>query len=185
LSTGRIILVTLLAGMLSVVAGLLGHRYLNPPGPGSATHSLVPQPLQTVRQLPEFSLRDVSGETLHSTRWNGKVLVLNFWATWCPPCLQEIPRFVQLQQELGPRGLQFVGIAVDDPQAVQAYAAGADVNYPLLLGDESSIELSRQLGNRFQALPFSAIFDRNGRLLYTQTGQLTVTTIREQIASAL
>jgi thiol-disulfide isomerase/thioredoxin len=185
MSTGKIILVTLLAGLLSIGAGVLGHRYLNPPGPDGSSRSLVPRPLQTLRQLPAFSLTDVAGETVTSERWQGKVLVLNFWATWCPPCLREIPQFVQLQQELGPRGLQFVGIAVDDPQAVKTYAAGARVNYPLLLGDETSIELSRQLGNRFQALPFSAIFDRSGRLLYTQTGQLTVTTIREQIAAAL
>ncbi len=91
----------------------------------------------------------------------------------------------ELQKELGGRGLQFVGIAIDSPQAVQEFSTTQNINYPILIGDESAIRMSKQLGNRFQGLPFSVIFDRTGAVVYVQAGELKKDTIRDQTATLL
>jgi len=186
MSTGKILLITILAGVLSVGAGILGQKYLKtekeqPIG----KPSLRPEPLNLRTSLPEFSLPDLQGREQHSGQWSGKLLVLNFWATWCPPCRKEIPDFIALQNELGGKGLQFVGIAIDQADKVKEFAAAQGINYPTLIGDERSIELSRQLGNRFQGLPFTAIFDRQNQVIHTQAGQLHTETIREKLAGHL
>jgi thiol-disulfide isomerase/thioredoxin len=177
MNSAKIILITLIAGVLSVGAGVLGHWYLSPEGRGSMV-SLIPSPLKTRTTLPDFTLPDLDDRPQASSQWAGKVLVLNFWATWCPPCRKEIPAFMELQQQLGPRGLQFVGIAIDDPAAVRQFAATTDFNYPILLGDDKAIELALQLGDQIQGLPFSVIFDRRGRVIYRRLGELSPETIR-------
>jgi len=127
----------------------------------------------------------LQGKDRHSSQWAGKLLVLNFWATWCPPCRKEIPDFIALQDELDARGLQFVGIAIDQADKVREFAATEGINYPVLIGDETSIDMSRRLGNRFQGLPFSVMFDRQGKVIHVQTGQLHADTIREQLDDLL
>ena len=84
----------------------------------------------------------------------GRVLVVNFWATWCAPCREEIPGFVRLQERYGPRGLQFVGIAFDQPDKVAEFGREFRVNYPLLLGGLDTMELLRDAGNRAGVLPY-------------------------------
>jgi thiol-disulfide isomerase/thioredoxin len=186
MTSGKIILITLLVGILSVVAGVLGNRYLTMTMEGAPTESsLLPRPLKARTTLPEFTLPDLEGRPVASNRWAGKVLVLNFWATWCSPCRREIPLFVRLQNELGSQGLQFVGIAVDAPEPVRDFVVREGINYPVLLGDEASIEMSKQLGNRFQGLPFSVIFDRRGRVIHAHAGELREETIRERIAGLM
>ena len=80
------------------------------------------------------ALPDAKGREQSIGQWKGKVLVVNFWATWCVPCREEMPEFVKAQQEFGPRGLQFVGIAIDDVPKVEAFAAELGLNYPVLIG---------------------------------------------------
>ncbi len=186
MNTGKLLTVVLVAGALVAGAGILGQRYLHPAQKdGSGNPGPTSRPVQTLDSLPEFSLPDLQGRQRHSSQWAGKLLVLNFWATWCPPCRKEIPDFMALQDELGTKGLQFVGIAIDQAEAVREFAENQGINYPALIGDERSIELSRRLGNRFQGLPFSAIFDRQGKLIHTQAGQLHPDTIREQLSDLL
>lgn len=89
-------------------------------------------------EAPAFSLRTLDGEVFRLEEHRGDVVVLNFWATWCPPCRKEIPTFVKLQRELGGRGLQFVGVALErsaGPEEVRAFAETMNVNYPVGLGD--------------------------------------------------
>jgi thiol-disulfide isomerase/thioredoxin len=186
MSTGRIVAATLVVGIAGVGAYIAGEKYLNPAPPKVIPKtSLIPQPLQPVESLPEFTLTDLDGQPQPISRWAGKVLVLNFWATWCPPCLEEMPGFVELQDELGEKGIQFVGIAIDNPDSVREFLGSNPINYPILLGDENTISLSVALGNRFQGLPFSAIFDRSGTVVYTRAGTLDQDTIREQTATLL
>lgn len=117
-------------------------------------------------------LSDLQGQPQALTRWRGKVLVVNFWATWCLPCREEIPLFVKLQDRYQARGLQFVGIAIDRRDNVQAFAREFGMNYPVLLGGIETVEISRQAGNRIGALPFTLIIDRNGMIAATQLGGL-------------
>lgn len=118
-----------------------------------------------VGALMAASLPDVNGKPRALHAWRGKLLVVNFWATWCPPCLEEIPIFIDLQSRLGARGLQCVGIAVDDPQRVREFAHAKAINYPLLVDQRGGIELSRAAGNLQGGLPYTVVLDQRGRLL--------------------
>jgi peroxiredoxin len=135
--------------------------------------------------LLALSLPDTQGTPQSLHQWRGKVLVVNFWATWCEPCREEMPEFVRAQRELGPRGLQFVGIAVDRPEKVVAFAKELDLNYPALIGGYDAVDLSIPLGNRLAALPFTVILDREGRVAHTQLGLLRPAQLRSIVANLL
>ena len=115
-------------------------------------------------------LPDAQGKQQSLAQWRGKVLVVNFWATWCAPCREEMPQFVAVQARDAAKGVQFVGIAVDDPAKVQAFARELHLNYPTLIGGYGAIELSKKLGNDLAALPFTVVVDRDGRVVETQLG---------------
>jgi len=134
--------------------------------------SQVETPMRDASTLLALTLPDPSGHPQALTQWRGKVLVVNFWATWCAPCREEMPEFVKAQGELGSKGLQFVGIAVDEPDKAQRFASEIGLNYPVLVGGYGAIELSKTLGNRVVALPFTIIVDRQGRVAHTQLGPL-------------
>ena len=136
-------------------------------------------------ELLALSLPDIQGTPQSLSQWRGKVLVVNFWATWCEPCREEMPQFVQAQRELGPRGLQFIGIAVDQPDKVIQFARELDLNYPALIGGYDAFELSRPLGNRLAALPFTVIIDREGRVVHTQLGPLKKGQLRSIVGNLL
>jgi len=131
------------------------------------------------------SLPDTRGREQALGQWKGKVLVVNFWATWCVPCREEMPEFVLAQQELGERGLQFVGIAIDEPAKVDAFAAELGLNYPALIGGFGAIELSKTLGNRVGALPFTVIVDRSGHVVHTQLGPIKGGQLRSIVSQLL
>ena len=131
-------------------------------------------PVQTVQQvdvLPGFSYPDLQGRQRHRDEFTGKVVVLNFWATWCPPCRKETPEFVALQEAYGDR-VQFIGIAIDDEEPVRDFAASYGVNYPVLLGDVEAVALSRQLGNRYEGLPFTVVAKPGGAVVMRHSGGL-------------
>ncbi len=112
------------------------------------------------------------GEAPTLEQWRGRVLVVNFWATWCAPCREEIPVFVRLQERHGPRGLQFVGIAFDQPDKVAEFAREFRVNYPLLLGGLDTMDLLREAGNRAGVLPYTLVIDRQGKVVSREPGGL-------------
>lgn len=115
-------------------------------------------------------LPDLSGRGQALAQWRGKVLVVNFWATWCAPCREEMPHFVRAQLDHGANGLQFVGIAADSADKAREFATEIGVNYPILIGGYGAIELSRALGNSVGALPFTVVLDRRGELVWTHLG---------------
>jgi thiol-disulfide isomerase/thioredoxin len=116
------------------------------------------------------SFPDLSGKQRAFGEWQGKVVVLNFWATWCSPCLEEIPLFVKLQSKYADQGLVFVGLAIDEGEKVAPYARKLGVNYPILLGEADGSQFGHRLGNLSGSLPFSAIIDRSGKVVTTRLG---------------
>lgn len=131
--------------------------------------------------LPEFELLDVNETPQSITQWKGKVVVLNFWATWCPPCRRELPTFKALQAEYGERGVQFVGISLDRGELVKDYARIEALNYPQLVGPSKALELGQLLGNRMGALPFTVVVDRDGQITERVFGEWS----REEAETAL
>ena len=140
---------------------------------------------QDASTLLAVSLPDTAGAQQSLEQWRGKVLVVNFWATWCAPCREEMPEFVRAQSEFGSKGLQFVGIAVDQVDKVDDFARELKVNYPLLIGGYGAIELSKTLGNRLVALPFTIVVDRQGRVAHTQLGPLKPDQLRSIVTKLL
>ncbi|MCC6198230.1 MAG: TlpA family protein disulfide reductase [Burkholderiales bacterium] len=131
----------------------------------------APSP-QAAAALAGLALPDQSGKEHRLDQWRGKVLVVNFWATWCAPCREEMPEFMKAQTEFGPKGLQFVGIAVDQADKVDQYVKEIGLNYPALIGGFGAMELSKTLGNSMMALPFTVVVDRQGAIAHTQLGIL-------------
>lgn len=151
---------------------------------GAITPLTVSHPVVDEEQLstvPDFNYADLSGKQRFSNEWKAKVLVLNFWASWCPPCREETPLFVELQEQYQSNNVKFVGIAVDDVEPVQEFADTYGVNYPILMGDIKAITLSRKLGNRFEGLPFTVVAAPGGKVLLTHAGGMT----REQLEPVL
>ncbi|QIK38088.1 TlpA family protein disulfide reductase [Caldichromatium japonicum] len=167
----KVILITVMAAGISVGTALLGQRLI---GERPQTQEIaIDLDKDQIETLPDLRLKDLEGREVPSNAWAGKVLILNFWATWCPPCLEEIPRFVAAQERLRPLGIQFVGIAVDQPEEVRALLATQPINYPVLLATPEALNTAVQLGNWLEVLPFTAIFDRQGRRIHSQIGPLS------------
>ncbi len=134
------------------------------------TAGLIGQP------RPEFTLADHAGQVHRAADWDGQVLVVNFWATWCIPCRREIPAFVALQDDYRDRGLQFVGIALDTRGEVARFVDELElaVNYPLLIAaDDAGIALATDYGNRFGILPYTVLVDRAGAISFVQYGEIS------------
>lgn len=153
-----------LAAVVAIAAGALWRQLV--------TDALPDSPPRDGGTLLALALPDPSGTEQPLGQWKGKVLIVNFWATWCEPCKEEMPRFMKLQNDYGNKGLQFVGIAIDQPDKVRSYAKELGLNYPTLVGGYGAIELSKTLGNQLGALPFTVILDRAGGVIHTQLGPL-------------
>ena len=127
----------------------------------------------TILIRPEFAMSDVDGQIRNIKDWDGKVILLNFWATWCPPCLREIPDFIELQEKYGEQGFQVIGIAVDNEEDVREYMDEVKINYPIIISEFEAIELSQRYGNRIGALPYSVIINRENVVSDKITGELS------------
>ena len=151
-------------------------------GLGATTRhfSMQPEKIDT-SALPIFSLSDLSGQSHTISEWQGKILVINFWATWCPPCLKEIPDFIALQDQYKDQGLQFIGIALDDKEAIAEYIATTPINYPVLLGGDAGIALARQLGNKVDAVPYTLIVNQQGQIIHQHPGEFSKEQLMEFI----
>jgi len=176
---GRLIIAGLVIAATATGAGLALYQAHNA---RERTAESAPAALTTV---PDFSFPDLQGHSRQANEWMGKVLVLNFWATWCPPCREEVPTFVKYQKSYGKRGLQFVGIAVDQLDAVQGFVDVNAVTYPVLIGQTDAVALSQRLGNRFSGLPFTVVFDRNGRVRFRRTGAVSAEMLDKEVIPLL
>lgn len=123
--------------------------------------------------LAGTELDDLAGGKRTLTHWTGKVVVVNFWATWCPPCREEIPGLIAVRQRFADQGVEVVGVAIDTAEKVQPFAQSLQIDYPLLLGQANALELMRRLGNATGALPYTLVLDRKGAIAARHLGLLT------------
>ena len=150
--------------LLAGASGFILHKYIH-------DQQLQKNPV-IGSQRPEFAAMDMNGELRNINEWDGKLIFLNFWATWCPPCLEEIPGFIELQHAYGNQGFQIIGIAVDNREAVPQYITESGMNYPALLADIEGIDLARRYGNDIGGLPYTVVINRKGVISSTFVGEL-------------
>lgn len=158
--------VALIIGALA--AGVYaGYKARQGPPEAAALQALMATPFTT----PE-------GEPATLERWRGKTLLVNFWATWCTPCREEMPLFNATQAQYAANGVQFVGIAIDSAEPVQAFAKQLGIVYPLLVSNAAGLELARRLGNRAGGLPYTIVVTPDGRLAHAHLGQVREADLR-------
>jgi thiol-disulfide isomerase/thioredoxin len=165
-----------LAILAAAVGGYVEHRHQQPAPMDSA---LIGQP------LPALALFDLDGK-LHrlSDDNRGHRVLLNFWASWCEPCLKEMPALSQAQDKFGDHAPIVLGIAMDEPAHIRAFLAAHPVSYPILLGQLAQPSTSLQLGDSREVLPYSVLIDANGRILATHTGALSTSQLEQWLGPA-
>ncbi|MFN2349798.1 MAG: TlpA family protein disulfide reductase [Thioalkalivibrio sp.] len=162
--------------VVALAAGLGGfgfyHLSQNPDAVASTGPANGPGDSVMGQTRPDFSLPDLDGELRHMAEWDGDVVLVNFWATWCPPCRKEMPAFVEVQEEFGSQGVTIVAVAIDEAEAVRDFADTYGINFPVLIGESDAMAVARDYGNRFGALPYSVLMDRQGKIRFIQAGEL-------------
>jgi peroxiredoxin len=121
---------------------------------------------------PDFKLQSHQGELVSPADFSGKTLLINFWATWCAPCREEMPMLMDLQREYGALGLQVIGIALDNVDSVRSFVDTYGISYPVLLGAEDVFTTSAAYGNSEGVLPYTVLVDRDGIIRWQYAGQV-------------
>jgi peroxiredoxin len=145
---------------------------------GAGAWWVTRMPAERASAVPDVSpgaiwtatFRDTDGGSHSLGEFQGQYLVVNFWATWCAPCREEMPGFARLQDRWKTRGVQFVGLSDEEPAKVARFATELRINYPLWVGSDTAAELSKRLGNRLGVLPHTVILDPAGKPLDARVG---------------
>lgn len=143
------------------------------PGPAKA---------DPVATLLNSQLPDAHGQMQALAQWRGKPLVVNFWASWCPPCVREMPELAQLAQQLQPQGIVVLGMGVDTAEHIRTFIEKHQITYPQYVLDSKGLQLSQQLGNETGGLPFTVLIDSKGAIKKTYLGELNFAQLRRDIA---
>ncbi|MDH4072130.1 MAG: TlpA family protein disulfide reductase [Gammaproteobacteria bacterium] len=145
-----------------------------PAAPAPADMAQIQRDPPRTAEVPrvEFSLPDIDGQPRNSSEWEGKARLINFWATWCAPCRREIPLLKKTQEAHAADNLQVIGIAVDFPAEVSAYAEEAQFNYPVLVGQEDAMAIAETSGIDFIGMPFTMVVAPGGELLKAHLGEI-------------
>lgn len=133
----------------------------------------------------DFSLPDLNGQQQKFSQWNNKVVLLNFWATWCPPCRREMPDFIEIYNQYKDKDFVVVGVGIDDQQKIAKFVKHLNVNYPILTGGRTAMQVSYQYGNHSGALPYSIIIDKQGIVRYRAGGLISKHKLLAQIEPLL
>ncbi len=140
----------------------------------SVYRNSAPQPeAESFTSLTQMALPDLAGKRQPFAQWKGKLLLVNFWATWCPPCRNEIPVFMSVRNKYLADGFEIVGISIDSAEKVLGFRDELVIDYPLLDGEEKGIPMMTRLGNAIGALPYSVLFDRKGNPVFYKSGEFS------------
>ncbi len=124
-------------------------------------------------QRIDFTLPDLDGNLRKLSDWDGDLVLLNFWATWCPPCKKEMPMFQERYEQYAGYGFTIVAVAVDELNATQSFVDNLGIEFPILIGQDDAIDVGREYGNRIGALPYTVLIDRDGIVRETHRGEVT------------
>ena len=184
MNTRTVLIVAVLAALLGAIAGLM----VSGPGPlwrtrlgqqvlQNAMDAKAPPPPAGVvvakrgEPMPPLRLPDLEGRTVAVPEaWAGRPLLINVWASWCGPCIEEMPELQRFSSGQGKQGIQVVGIALDEPDAVRAFLTRVPVQYPILIEQPGPADASVRLGNLKGVLPYSVLIGADGRLLRQRIG---------------
>ncbi len=172
----QIIFVAILVAILSGLSGYYFQQLTKDDAVSNEQFNTkkLPSPEEVIgTDVAEFSLLDLNGERRYLSEWKGKLIAINFWATWCAPCREEIPAFVELQEKYATQGLQFIGIALQQADEVRDFIEEYNVNYPSLVGGDEVIKVASQLGNNIGAMPYTVIINSEGKITFTRRGPLS------------
>jgi thiol-disulfide isomerase/thioredoxin len=152
---------------------------------GGIVGALALQAHSGAAALLSASFPDLSGRFRRLSEWQGRVLLCNFWATWCAPCREELPLLNAAQQQHAANGLQVVGIAIDTAPNIREYLKVVKIDFPVLVGEARALELMRSLGNNSGGLPYSVGLDRRGTLRNRKLGAYSAAALGEELSGLL
>jgi thiol-disulfide isomerase/thioredoxin len=152
---------------------VLGGAGLAAAAAGALVGAFALQSRSGAAELLAAAFHDLEGRQRRLIEWRGRALLCNFWATWCPPCLEEVPLLVAAKQQLPTNSVEIVGIGIDKADNIREFARNFKINYPVLVAGATAIDLIRRLGNAAAALPFTVLLDRSGTLVHRQLGALS------------
>lgn len=122
--------------------------------------------------MMNMQFKDMNGELQSLKKWQGKVIVLNFWATWCPPCREEMPELSEMQKQYLQKNVVIIGLSTEDFDTTKAFMQSISVSYPILAGDLEAMRLAESLGNNRGILPYTVILDEKGAVVKTFFGRV-------------
>ncbi|WP_083444764.1 TlpA family protein disulfide reductase [Herbaspirillum rhizosphaerae] len=173
MKTRNILLFILVAAIAAGVGMYTSHKQNQP----------VPQTpeAKAVANLFAQTMPDVAGKPQALSQWKGKPVIINFWATWCAPCVEEMPELAALQAEVAP--VQIIGIGVDSQENIAQFAEKFHIYYPLYVAGTGATDLLRQFGNQAGGLPFTVLVGLDGNLKKVYLGRLNFDELRRDLAS--
>jgi thiol-disulfide isomerase/thioredoxin len=177
----RRILAGALVAVVAAGGGVLANHWLNG-GVEDIAHAAQPaSPANAVAQLWTAPVTTVDGKPQTLSLLKGHPIVVNFWASWCGPCVEEMPALSQLQRDYAKKGIQFVGLGVDSDKNVQAFLQKVKVAYPVYVTGFGGADLARAFGNTAGGLPFTVVIDAKGNVRSTKLGQIDPQALKQTL----
>ena len=169
--------VALMFGGMGAYVGM--HKEKEKAGP--LTTTIAPGATGPVNELYALSLPDAVGATQALSQWKGKNLLVNFWAPWCPPCVEEMPELSEVQGHYAAKNLQVIGIGIDSASNIATFASKFKIAYPVYVSGMSGTDLSRHFGNATGGLPFTVLIGADGEVKKTYLGRLKFDQLRADL----
>jgi thiol-disulfide isomerase/thioredoxin len=165
-------------GLVSLIIGL-GASYLR------HQESSSPLPSGTYSEFLQQSWNDPNGKGIDTSSWKNKTIVINFWASWCPPCVEEMPLLAQLDTQVDPSKVTVIGIGIDSPSNIRDFLTKNPVPYPIIVGGLEGSNWAKKLGNEQGALPYTVVMNSKGEKLFSKLGKLTEDDVNKSILKAI
>ena len=162
--------------VLALLAGVFSSQWISQTG-------LASDP--SIKAFFANSWQTPDGKSANSENWRQKVLIVNFWASWCPPCVEEMPTLDKIAQEYATKNVLIVGIGIDSPSNIREFLLKTPVSYPIVIGGLEGSNLAKQMGNAQGALPYTVIINSKGKAIFTKLGKISEEELRKAINSAL